>query len=364
MRVCHIITTLVYGGAERLLVNFSNLHAREHEVHIIYLKGAPQLQGALDPSVQVHLAPLGALCVFRLRALLKRIRPDVVHTHLGHADLLGLIACAGLPVRKLCTMHNVWFKWTWKDQVIFSAYALLFKTMARDCRVVCISQCVADHVRNRLGVPRSRTEVVYNGIPAIDVPESREALRKRLDIPQEGFCILFVGRLRIQKSVDTLLQAIALNRDKMPDLTLILIGEGEEADRLREMRSKLGLEACVQFRGTTPNPEFYFSAADLFVLPSVFEGLGIVILEAFRAGLPVIATDIEGPKEIIRDGSTGILVPPKDPESLGKAILRMHRDPALRRDLGRAGLESFTGNFNIGQYAARLDRLYREPAAS
>jgi glycosyltransferase involved in cell wall biosynthesis len=362
MRICHIITTLVYGGAERLLVNFGNLHARNHDIHILYLKGEPKLLPELDPSIKVHQVPLGKGIVPRLRAKVMEIGPDVVHTHLGHADFLGHVACVGLPVLRFCTMHNVWFKWTWKDHIIFWAYALLFATAARRCQVICISQCVADHVRNRLFVPPSRVHVVYNGIPAVTVTETRDQLRARLGIQNDRFVVLFVGRLRIQKSVDTLLEAVSAIGPRIPNLLVLLVGEGEEEERLRTMARSLGLDGVVEFRGTTAHPEHYFAAADIFVLPSIFEGLGLVVLEAFRAGIPVVATNIEGPKELITDGTTGLLFPPRHPEALGEALLRLHADPTLCERLGKAGLEGFKDRFTIEKYAICLERLYSEAA--
>src|SRR5687768_2336977 len=113
MIICQVITTLVYGGAEKLLVNFTNVLADKHEIHVIYLKGEPKLKSFLDKSIKVHYIPLGIRCPSRLRKLLKTLKPDIVHTHLGHADLLGLWACRGLPLKRFCTMHNVYFKWNW-----------------------------------------------------------------------------------------------------------------------------------------------------------------------------------------------------------------------------------------------------------
>lgn len=359
MKICHIITTLGYGGAERLLVNLANLHVGRHQVEIIYLKHEPSLQPALDPRVRVYKAGLGRGSLPMVRNLLRRLSPDVIHTHLGHADFIGLIASQGLTARRLCTMHNTHFKWNWRDQIFFLGYRLLFNLLARDVRVIAISQSVARHVRSTLGVPAARVSVVYNGIPQTRLTANRDDLRRELGLPAEAFCVLFVGRLAVQKSVDTLLYAAVDLREQIPNLQVLILGEGPERERLLALTAELGLGQIVRFCGTTQEPERYMGAADLFVLPSVFEGFGLVVIEAFRAGLPVIASAVEGPAELIEHGRNGLLFPPRDARQLAEQIVRLYGDEVLLRRLGAAGQESFQHTFTIEHYAEELEHLYK-----
>lgn len=366
MKICHIITTLVYGGAERLLANFCNLHAASHSIDIIYFKEEPHLRAALDPSIRVHRVEMGKGFLRRLRAKVREIAPDIVHTHLGHGDLFGMLACTGLPVRRFCTMHNIAFKLSRADRAIWAAYWIYFKTIARDCQVVSISRCVEEHVRVRLGVPAARSHLIHNAIPAVRVEEGREELRARLGIGADRFTFLFVGRLAPQKSVDTLLHAAAAARASIPGLLVLLVGAGPQREELEALHARLGLGDSVRFCGTTAHPEHWFAAADAFVLPSVFEGLGIVVLEAFRASLPVLATDIEGPRELIRHGKNGLLFRPRQASELAELMVRIHGDAKLRVELGAEGNRDYLRDFTIGKYAERLDALYRSignPAA-
>jgi glycosyltransferase involved in cell wall biosynthesis len=360
MKICYIITTLVHGGAERLLVNLSNSLARRHAIHIIYLKGEPLLRETLDPSIILHHVPLGPACVFRLRTLVKSIGPDLVHTHLGHADLLGMVAIAGLKVTRFCGMHNIWFKFNWIDKPIFSIYGLIFRTIARDCQVIAISKSVEAHVR-RLGVPAQRIHLLMNAVRIPKVEESREALRSRLGIPADSFCVLFVGRLAPQKSAHTLLEAVSRVRTSIPNLILLMVGEGELRGEFQALSGRLNLGDTVQFRGAVHHPEFFYHAADIFVLPSVFEGLGMVILEAFGASLPVIATDIEGPGELVQHGRNGLLFKPGDVARLTELIQDLHADAGMRARLGKAGNESLREDFDVEKYAARMEELYLRP---
>ncbi|MEM7200742.1 MAG: glycosyltransferase family 4 protein [Planctomycetota bacterium] len=359
MKILHVITSLHYAGAERLLVNAANLHAARHEIDIVYFKGEPHLEPELDPSITVHRVPLDKHCTKRLRQLMQERRPDVLHTHLGHADFAGLWASRGLPLKRVCTMHNIWFKWSWKDRIIFAIYRTLFRRVVPDCRVVCISQTVHQHVRRRLKVPADRALVIYNAIPHLRIDGTSADLRRELEIPTDAFCVLFVGRLQRQKSVETLIRAAARLRDQIPRLSVQIIGEGSEREALDALCRELDAEDLVRFRGVTRAPERYFAAADVFALPSVFEGFGLVVLEAFRAGLPVVATDIEGPAELIDHGHNGLLVPPRQDDQLAAALTSLHDDAALRQRLAEAGEQTFTERFSIERYAAQLEALYQ-----
>jgi glycosyltransferase involved in cell wall biosynthesis len=358
MRICQIITTLVYGGAERLLADFCNIHSAGHSIDIIYLKETPHMASKLAPSIRVHYVPLGKGIVGRLRRKVRELSPDIVHTHLGHADLLGMIACAGLPVRRFCTMHNIHFKFGPKDRAIWLAYAFLFRTAARDCQVVSISYCVAEHVRKRLYVPDARNHVIRNAIPELRPDESKAAVRMRLGIAEDRFCVLFVGRLVPQKDVGTLLRAAALARVRIPGLLVLIVGAGPLRADLERIAAEAGLGDTVRFEGTTPRPEEYFHAADAFTLPSIYEGLGIVILEAFRASLPVAATNLEGPRELIRDGENGFLFPSGDAAALAERLSALNADPGLRAAVGAEGRKDYLKEFTMDKNAAALEGLY------
>jgi glycosyltransferase involved in cell wall biosynthesis len=220
---------------------------------------------------------------------------------------------------------------------------------------------VSEHVHERLGVPLSRVHTVRNSLPALSQPRSgRFELRESLSVPQGAFCVLFVGRLRIQKSVDTLLRAINELKGIIPNLLVLIVGEGKgyEEDNLKSLCTQLELDDVVQFRGVTKQPDHYMDMADIFVLPSVFEGLPLVMLEAFRSSLPVVATDINGPKEVVVDGENGLLFQPKDYHALAEIIQLLFEDLKLRSKLGVAGHETYLDEFTIKKYADKIEKLY------
>jgi len=358
LKIVHIITGLDFGGAERLLANFTKYHALNHEIEIIYFKGFPRLKDEFNASIKIHYIPLNLSTPLKLRKLIKHIKPDIVHTHLGHSDLLGLWASRGLNIKLFCTMHNIWFKWNYKDYLIFTLYYILFKTIASKCKVICISKIVAQHVINTLGVKKENVYVVYNGVPDIELNKNKSEIRQLVNIEPYKYVILFVGRLEKQKSVHTLLIAAAELKNKIPNLKVIILGDGTLKEHLIQLSKKLEIENIIEFRGVSQNPELYFAASNVFILPSVFEGLGIVILEAFRASIPVIASDLEGPRELIKNGFNGWLFPAGDHKKLSSLILKMAEEPELSAKVGKNGFESFKNKFEISNYAKQIELLY------
>jgi glycosyltransferase involved in cell wall biosynthesis len=356
--ICHVITAFGFGGAEKLLVDLVNIQSENNKVHIVYFKGEPLLKSMLTRQVDFHNINLDFHCSSRLRKLLKSLKPDVVHTHLGHADLIGLWACRGLKLKRFCTMHNIWFKWNWKDRLIFIVYSILFKTVARNCTVIAISKSVFEHVEKVLNVSKKNIQLIYNAIPEIGVKADKKEMRKELNIPEDSFCVLFVGRLEIQKSVPTLLHAAKELKGKIKNLRIVIVGQGTLKDELQSLSLELNISDVVFFVGTTSSVEKYFSASDVFTLPSVFEGFGIVIIEAFRASLPVIASNIEGPKEIISNGINGLLFAPKDHLALSRLILKLYESTKLRSTIGVEGYKSYLNNYDINTYARQIETLY------
>ena len=360
MKICHIITGLGFGGAERLLVNFSNLHSLNHEVYIIYLKDLTALVPALDPAITLKYIPLKWDTASELSRYLADIKPDIVHTHLGHADLLGLWVSRNKPYKLFCTMHNIWFKWNRMDHFIFMAYRFLLNVWVKQTQVINISRVVQAHVINTLRVPTNRAHLLYNGIPALKAdPKQQSAdLYKELGIDKNQFNVLFVGRLAPQKSVNTLLLAASLLKDKVQNFKVYIVGEGQQEQELKEQCESLHLNHLVEFRKPTSNPEKYFACCDVFVLPSIFEGMGIVLLEAFRANLPVVVSNVEGPKELVEDNHTGLVFEPGDYEGLAEKILTYYQNPSLRTGIGKNGFDFYNERFRIEDYASNLLKLY------
>lgn len=360
MRICHIITTLDFGGAERLLLYIAQEQSQKHDFHIIYLKNKNDMQPMFPTSVTIHHASLGWSCASTIRTIVKNIKPDVVHTHLGHADWIGLWAVRGLKVKRFCTMHNIWYKWNWTDYIIFFIYKLYFNVLSRDCTVICISKSVEEHVKARLAVPDSRRVLLYNAVPSL-LPQqinSRATARTLLNLDANTFYVLFVGRFEKQKAVHTLIDAAAILKNKYPQIHFLLVGEGSLRTAIEEQVKQLQVETSTTFIGKHEQPEIFMQAANVLVLPSIFEGLGMVILEAFRASIPVVSTNIEGPKELIEDKKNGFLVTPEQPQQLADKISFLFENIELRDRMGATASLVFQKKYNIKSYVQELEKLY------
>ncbi len=361
MKILHVITTLVFGGAEKLLTSYANLQVGEHEVHIVYFKCEPNLLPSLDKRIQVHKIDLSLSAPFKLRKLIKSIQPTIVHSHLGHADLIGMTACFGLKVNYFITLHNVYFKKDVRDEVFYFFYRLLLTFSVPKAKVISVGKAVEENLaRKKLHLSPERSILKLNAIADIRITESKQQLRERLHIAQDDFVLLFVGRLAFQKSVHTLLEAVAHVKSKIPRLKCIIIGEGDQLPSLLQRTKELEITEWVEFRGVTLEPELYFSSSDVFILPSLFEGLVTVVIEAFRSSLPVIASQVDGNIELITPDKTGMLFHVGNAQDLSDKIELLYRNQALRETLGKNGHEKYRHNFSIQEYNTWLIQLYSQ----
>ena len=361
MRLLHIITALHTGGAERILAELSHHWAGQAQLHVAYLKPIATLAGKFHPDTVLHEIGLDLGTAGRLRRLMKDLRPDVVHTHLGHADLLGLWAARNLPMHRWCTLHNARFKPGKGDEVYQTLYKMLLTHLAPDTQAVAISQTVARHAERAWGVSPSRIHVVRNPL-AMPAPQlAREEARHRLGLGEEEPVLVFLGRLELQKGITYLLQALAILAQRHVLPHTFIVGEGTLGPILKKEADTLGLAATgrLRFTGLSSEPGLYLAAADMLLLPSLFEGLGNVVAEAFAFGLPVVASNLEGPAEIIEPGRTGLLVPPANPAALAVAIEGLLADTSLRSQMAQAAKRVAKAWPTPQSYADALLKLYQ-----
>jgi glycosyltransferase involved in cell wall biosynthesis len=301
-----------------------------------------------------------ARIVGRVRDL-HRARPiDVIHAHgplpAGHAAML-LSAELGLPY--VVSVHGLDAFATrqvsgrageWCRRISLRVYR-------GSRRVICISERVREEVL--LGTGQTcRTSVVYNGVdPELFSPGSEPA-------PADPV-VLCVGNLISTKGQSVLIRAMASISSDFPSLTLDLIGEGPEFNRLQALAQQLGLASRVHFLGTKSRTEVAAAMrrCTLFALPSSYEGLGCVYLEAMSCGKPVIGCRGQGIAEVIRQGSNGFLVGPDNEKELALALTMLLRDESRRRNLGAAARDTILEGFTLAQQAMNYLRIYRECAA-
>lgn len=352
MKIIHVITAFGIGGAEKLLLTIINRQIESHEVHLIYLKPINDLISEVDSRVFVKQIPVSFSTIKDLSIYYHKVNADIIHTHLGHADVLGLWAARKNNAKIFCTLHNIYFKKNYLDLLFFKMYKYIFSKVVARTNVISISKSVESHVLHTLNVEKERSFLLYNAIPS----SSSKCIKTNVEKPQ----LLFVGRLEKQKSVETLLKAVSYIREKTPklDFEVIIVGDGSLKEQLIRLTKDLNIEDIITFTGKQQNVNSYYKKSNIFVLPSIWEGFGIVILEAFSAKLAVIASDIEGPSELIQNNKNGILFKPKNFIQLAEKMQLLIENKTLRESLAKEGYNTFTENFHIDTYVKRLEELY------
>lgn len=283
---------------------------------------------------------IGLALVRRFRAL----RPDLVHTHLVHADAYGLWAArrAGVP-SALSSRHN-----NDRFRRRTACRWLTRWSMSHADAVVAISGAVADFTIRVEGVASSRVVTVHYGLEAdAPGPADMAAARLRLGAPTGEPLVGVIGRSVEQKGIDVLLSAFPRIIAAVPDARLAVVGDGPLRGALEATAQALGIAGRVRFTGWVDRASTLMPACDVVVIPSRFEGFGLVALEAMAASRPIVATRVDALCEIVADGETGLLVPGEDPERLAEVVAGLLRAPDRAQAMGRAGHRRLVERFSV-----------------
>lgn len=368
LRVLVFTTELGSGGAEMQALRIANhLDRDQFEVELAILSRGGSYEKNLRSDVRLHaLQGAGRIAkVLALRSLVSERRPDVLCSFLDLPNLFAGLACAGIrnrPHLVACVQAPPSISWhgSLPRRLLLKLLAAYY---SRAERIIAISRGVADDVAGFAPRARARTVVVYNaGVDEHVAMGSKQPLEPD-DPPIDGPLVVACGRLVAQKGFDDLLDAFAIVRSRIPDAKLWIVGEGPDRRALERRLQALSLQGSAHLLGFRENPFRYMAKADVFVLSSLFEGFGNVIVEAMACGAPVVSTDCPfGPSEIIADGVNGILVPVREPAELAGGILKLLEDDRLRAkiaDAGKARSQDFAAERIAGQYGQVFEELAR-----
>ncbi len=357
MKVAHVHRIRGIGGSERhLLTLLPALAACGVDVSFV---GLDDPAGTLGPfyaeleraGVPFERVPaprdLDPELAVRLRRVLRRLRPDVVHTHLVHADVYGALAAGA---RIVSTKHN-------PDPFRAGAFRLVERTLARRAaRVIAISEAVRDFCVGSVGLPSGKIDVVHYGLDGLPRPWAENP---PLALPGGSPLLLAVCRLEPQKGLETAVRALAA----LPDATLLVLGEGPERQALETLAAALGVGDRVLLPGRVGDVASLYRQATLLVHPARWEGFGLAMLEAMLAGKAVVAARAGAAPELVMDGVTGLLVPVDDPAALAGAVGELLADGGRAEAMGRAGRERAAAEFSVGRMAERTLACYRRALA-
>jgi phosphatidylinositol alpha-mannosyltransferase len=343
------------GGVQVHVGNLARrLRARGHDAIVL----APTSSVPVDPwvrsvgrprrvSYRGTVAPIAPLAYRRTRAVLASIRPDVVHVHEPLTPSASMFATLAATAPVVATVHA----YLDRSRAMELAAPVLRRIWKRVRIGVAVSEAAASFLRRAL--PDAALEIVPNGVdveafagaePVSDLPEGRRiAWAHRLD-PQKGFFVAVAAFAKVLADV--------------PDAVLVVVGDGRDREALALLTPSA--RERVHLLGALPNERLpaIHAACDVFVASAVGqESFGIALVEAMATGLPVVATDIPGYREVVSDGVEGLLVPPRDPEALAAGLVRVLREPELAARLGGAGRDR-ARTFDWSFVVDRLEELY------
>lgn len=377
--VLHIITTLCRGGAERQLVNLvsnTDRTAFRHTVCYLHPPGdfAGELKAAGHEVICLNL-PRKWPWLFapaRLMPLVRALRPDLIQTWLFEGDVAARLSTPTRAIPIINTLHLTSYEpgtiaagnWPPKKVEVLRQIDRLTARWKRPL-FIAVSEAVKRSAMRHLGLPASDVRVIYNSIDQSTLhcePDEPRRLRQEAQIPDTGFIFINVGRLAPQKGQSVLLRAFAPVAAALPDAYLVLVGEGPEEEALASLARELGVSERVRFLGQRQDVGACLEMADAFIFPSLFEGFPLAPIEAMLKGLPCIVARIDPVLELFADGETGMLVAPGSVEELAAAMIKLYREPELRRRLGQRAHAEASQRFDSRTGLRAWENLYRELA--
>jgi glycosyltransferase involved in cell wall biosynthesis len=362
----HFIDSAEFGGVERVLLTLLATLDRERWrpvlMHYPEPGLGPLLEGARRLGVETRAVPprrgeRAAVRVPRLVRAFRRERPAILHAHLNWQlactyDLLAA-ALARIPGR-VATQHLFVNGGSRRYPILHRLVSLCVH------RYIAVSSEVARRLLRASRCSPSKVVIIHNGVEHELFQRAANAtLRNALTNGVERPVVLAVGRLASQKGFRYLLEAARL----LPEPIFVLVGEGDRRAKLEDQARTLGIVDRVRFLGYRSDIPELLASCDLMVLPSLYEGLPISIMEAMAAGKPVVATDIPGTDEVVVHGETGFLVPPEEPAALARDIRKVLEDGVLARRMGEAGRVRVQGKFAGAAMARSVMDVYDDVLA-
>jgi glycosyltransferase involved in cell wall biosynthesis len=381
LNVVHLIEALGPGGAERLL--YTNLkHFERERVRSTVFTVFPHATHWVEPIRQLGIEVLGLNCksardlpvaAARLRSWLRGHPTDLIHTHLWAANIIGRMAgrLAGVPV--ISSIHNPDHEpEVWADGADVNlkkrklARSLDRWTARYGCqRLLAVSEYVRRSAHRHLSFPLERIDLLYNPIDveALEAPQGRERaeLLRECGLEEKSLLLLNVARVSPQKGLLFAIRALPSIIRQYPSAHLISVGATTDPQWLSQLQTEagsLGVADHVHFLGARRDVADFLRSCDLFIFPSLYEGLGIALLEAMATACACVATKSGPIPEIVRHGIDGLLVAPADSESLAATVCELLADPVRRKSLGEAARASALARFQPQAAADRLTEIY------
>ncbi len=371
MRVLQVISGTMFGGGQRVVLDMLSAFTQHNDPQVrLCALGDSQpspLHAARDYLVAYN-GRYNRLGVLRktsslLRRVIQEHQSDIIHTHGWDADLIGAWAARGTRARQVSHQH-VQQEWVHSPRWQHKIRRWLTRRYLSPARVhsIAVSDAVRQHWCGAFGWDVSSMSLIRNGVDTNHYQATElNAAHSCGRLPDDGVLTLGVAaRLEPVKGIDYLLDAVADLRKRTVAVCLKIAGRGSLEAKLADRCRELGIAASVEFLGQLDDLRPFYNSLDLFVLPSLSEGLPLALLEAMACGKPAVATNVSGTCEVIRDGVDGLLVPAQDAAALSRAIQRLAENPALRGEMAHHCRERVECEFSLARVAHDVAAVYRK----
>ena len=374
IKILYLITQAEAGGAQRYIFDLAtNLKNENYEVMVAsgttsdyHDKKSWLLTKADEKNIKSYclknlvreINPLKDwLAYLEIKKLLKETQPDILHLNSSKAGVLGALAGRRIKIPKIIyTVHGFVFNEpmpSWKKK--FYLWAEKFSASAKD-KFICVSEFDRQTgIKNKIA-PAQNFITIHHGLNQFKLLEKNQA-RESLKLPKDKIVVGTIANFYPAKGLIYLIQAAKIVTEKFPEIIFRIIGFGQLEKKLRAEIASLNLEKNILLGGKA-GAASYLKAFDLFVLSSVKEGFPFAILEAMSAGLPIVATQVGGVPEMIKDGLNGLVVPPAEPPKLAEAIIRLLANKNLAQQLGQQAAIDVKNNFSLEKMVRETEKIY------
>jgi glycosyltransferase involved in cell wall biosynthesis len=359
--ILFLVNAMLRGGAEIQVCRIAvGLRRRGWEVTVVSMIPPEALEAELHAAgVALHSLDMrpgipNPAAIIKLRKILSCRRPQIVHSHMYHANLLGRVTrlFARIPLL-ICTAHNI------RESGRAGELAYRFTDHLADLTTN-VSQAAVQRFIRIGAVPAQRIRFIPNGLDVSAFApdsEARARLRQQLNLGDK-FAWLAIGRFEEAKDYPNLLRAF---KTTPPNAILLVVGRGKLEFQLRDLAAALRIAERVRFLAVRNDVPALMNAVDGYVMSSLWEGMPLVLQEASATGLPIVATDVGGNADVVANGSSGILVPPANSEALGQAMRQvMALSQGQRQEMGRVGRRHVQSRFDMDSVLDQWEELYRE----
>ena len=376
IKILYVVTTLGLGGVQehlRLLVKY--LDKERFDIWIAY--GPPADKRATFEAMGVSLVDIGLIkainpirdlkAFFALWRLMRRERFDIVHVHMTKAGILGRLAAKLTGARAVLMTGHGWsghLEHYFTHPAAKKGFYLIEWFWGRFFTdgLILLTRGDFDAIQGKNMYPKTRLFLVPNGIDASDLERATHPvpIREELSFHPSDKIVIMVGRICKVKATWVYAQAAVKVQESRNDVKFLLIGEGPEAETVRQITSKAGAKGSFHMLGLRRDVPAIMKEADIFVLTSITEGMAMTLLEAMALGLPVVATDIPGNRTLVKNGETGLLVRVNDPAAVADSLIKLLDDARLRRSLGSNAKKFIRENFSFSKMGEKTTEIYEK----